>query len=284
MFARGLVSEEQVRSWGKEPITLKDDIWMRAAVHLIETHKPNLMLLHLLATDSVQHQYGARTLAAAAGLVLADRQIQRILDAVDRAGIRQQTTVLVVSDHGFKTYHHAIHPNAILREKGLVRTEGAEPDCDVWTMAEGGTAMVYITRESRRAEIAPKLEEMFSKVPGIAGIIHPAEYAQYGYPAVQPGGRMADLVLAAAPDYAFDANTKGEAVSDVPAGATPGTHGYLNSDPDMQEILVAWGAGIRAGARAGVVPNVNVAPTLARLLHLDSFQTNAPALVEILQN
>lgn len=284
MIASGEVPEDQIRSWGHEPITLKDDIWMRAAVHIIEKHKPNLLLLHLLTTDSVQHQYGAHTLAAATALILADRQIQRILDAVDRAGIREQTTVLVVSDHGFKSYHHLIRPNAILREKGLLRAEGAQVDCDAWTIAEGGTAMVYITRESRRAEITPLLDGMFRNVPGVASIIHPAEYAKYGYPAPLPGGRMADLVLVASPDYAFDGNTKGDTVSDVAAGATPGQHGYLNSDPDMQEILVAWGAGIRAGARAGVVPNVSVAPTLARLLHIESFRTDAPPLTEILRN
>ncbi len=284
MINAGIVAEDQIREWGREPITLRDDIWMRAAVHIIEKHKPNLLLLHLLTTDSVQHQYGARTLAANSALILADRQIQRILDAVDRAGIRSQTTIFVVSDHGFKSYHHVIHPNAILREKGLLRGEGAQLDCDAWTVSEGGTAMVYITRESRRADVVPELDEMFQKVPGIAKLIHPADYAQYGYPVVRDGGRMADLVLAASPDYAFDGNTKGDAVADVPAGATPGTHGYLNSDPDMQEILVAWGSGIRVGARVAVVPNVSVAPTLARVLGLHSFQTNAPALVDILRN
>ena len=63
----------------------------------------------------MQHSYGARSLAANTALILADRQLQRILDAVDRAGIREQTTIFVVSDHGFKTYHHVIHPNALLR-------------------------------------------------------------------------------------------------------------------------------------------------------------------------
>jgi hypothetical protein len=47
---------------------------------------------------------------------------------------------------------------------------------------------------------------------------------------------------------------------------TPGTHGYVNSDPDMRAILVAWGAGIPAGSHTAVVPNVDVAATVARLL------------------
>ncbi len=74
-------------------------------------------------------------------------------------------------------------------------------------------------------------------------MILPDEYEQYGYPKVMPQGRMADMVLVAAPGYAFTGTATGEVVSDVPAGATPGNHGYLNSDPDMNEILVALGRG-----------------------------------------
>jgi hypothetical protein len=93
---------------------------------------------------------------------------------------------------------------------------------------------------------------------------------------------MADMVLVAAPGYAFTANTTGEVVSDVPAGATPGNHGYLNSDPDMNEILVAWGAGIRPGSHTGVVPNVDVAATIAHLLHVDLLGAQGHPLVDLL--
>ena len=94
---------------------------------------------------------------------------------------------------------------------------------------------------------------------------------------------MADLVLAAEPGYSFDAAIAGEVVTDIPAGATRGAHGYLNTDPDMQEILVAWGAGIRPGARLGLVPNVDIAPTIARLLGLPWPSDRGQALTEILR-
>jgi hypothetical protein len=37
----------------------------------------------------------------------------------------------------------------------------------------------------------------------------------------------------------------------------------------MNAILVAWGAGIQPGARLGLVPNVDVAPTIAHLLKVN---------------
>ena len=179
----------------KAPITFRDDIWTRAVVHIIEKHKPNLMLMHLLTTDSVQHQNGARSLAGNTALILADRQIQRVLDAIDRAGIRDQTTVLVVSDHGFKTYQHRIRLNALLRQKGLLREKDGQPDCDAWVVAEGGTAMVYVNCESA-CEATVKAMRELAGTPGIAKIIMPSEYGEYGYPKVTAQGRMSDMVLA----------------------------------------------------------------------------------------
>ena len=215
MLQAGVLTPEELGGWGKSGNTMHDDVWMRAAAYLIEKHRPNLLLVHLLLTDTVQHEYGARSLAAKTALILADRQLQRILDAVDRAGIRDQTTLLVVSDHGFKTYHHVIHPNALLRQKGLLRSP---QDGDGWVIAEGGTAMVYVTREARRKEVLAAFRE---PLEGVAQTITPDEYAKWGYPAPTRNGRMSDLVLAAAPDYAFDAAIQGETVSTVssPAGA-----------------------------------------------------------------
>jgi predicted AlkP superfamily pyrophosphatase or phosphodiesterase len=283
MIQQGLISQDDVLSFVRSPITWRDDLWTRAAAYIIERHRPNLLLMHLLTTDSVQHEYGARSLAAQTALILADRQLQRILDAIEHAGIREQTTVLVVSDHGFKTYQHAIRPNALLREKGLLKGDGAQIDCDAWVVAEGGTAMVYVTREARREATLRTLKQAFPAVPGIVKVILPEEYASYGYPQVAPQGRMADLVLVAAPGYAFTASATGEVVADVPAGSTPGNHGYLNSDPDMQEILVAWGAGIRPGSRTGLVPNIDVAATIARLLHVDLPESQGRPVQDLLE-
>lgn len=271
MLDGGVLTAEEMQAFPKAPITMKDEVWTRAAVHIIEKHKPNLLLYHLLTTDSVQHRYGADSLAGATSLILADRQVQRILDALDRAGIRERTTVLVVSDHGFKTYQHLIRANAVLRDKGLLRDVDGQVDCDAWVVAEGGTAMVYVTRESKREATLKALKDAFTNVPGIAKVILPAEYAAYGYPGPAAQPRMSDMVLAAASGYAFDPATKGEVVADVNPGTTPGNHGYLNSDPEMDAILVAWGAGIRPGSRVGTLANTDVAGIIAQLLKV-SFQ------------
>lgn len=263
MLAAGTITEDDLKTWRQTNILVHDEIWTRAAVHIIEKHKPNLLMYHLLTTDSVQHASGAKTLQANTALVLADRQLQRILDAVERAGIKDSTTIFVVSDHGFHAYHHLIHPNALLKQKGLLRSQD---DNDAWVIPEGGTAMVYVTREEKRKEV---LDAFKAPIPGVAQVISPDEYSKWGFPKVLPNGRMSDLVLAAANDYSFDGAIDGSVNTDVPGGAVRGSHGYLNTNPDMQAILVAYGAGIRGAARTGPKPNVDVAATVAKILGVD---------------
>ena len=66
------------------------------------------------------------------------------------------------------------------------------------------------------------------------------------------------------PGYDF-ANSTGGAVS-TPVPSASGAHGYLNSDPELDAIFIASGAGIRKGGVLERVRNIDVAPTIAQLL------------------
>lgn len=283
MIAAGAVTEGEIESFIKAPITHRDEVWTLAGQHIIEKHKPNILLWHLLTTDSAQHRYGARSLAGNTALALADAKVQRLLDSLQRAGIRERTTIFVLSDHGFKTYKYVIHPNAALRAKGLLREANGKMEADVWTIPEGGTAMVYITRPERRAELLPMLRTLFSGVTGVSQVLGGDDFGRLGLPTPASNSRMADLVLAAAEGYAFDAAQTGETVTPVQAGTTPGAHGYLNTDSEMDAVFIASGAGIKPGVKLGRVRNLDVAPTAARLLGLEMREVEGRLLSEILK-
>jgi predicted AlkP superfamily pyrophosphatase or phosphodiesterase len=284
MIQAGLVTADEVREFRKRPITWRDDVWLRAGIHILTRHKPNLMLFHLLNTDSVQHRYGPGSLAADTSLAHADSRVGEILNALQKANLIERTTVIVVSDHGFIAVQRNIQPNAILLEQGLLREEqGKLTTADVHVVPEGGTAMLYITRNGRRAELLPKLRELFGKVEGVSRVLGPEEFAEYGYPSREKNPRMADLVLAAKPGYAFTGSHRGEPIVAVPGGASTGSHGYLNTEPDMTSTFIAWGNGIRPGARLGMVRAVDVAPTIAVLLGLKLENVEGAPLREILK-
>ena len=269
--AAGIVTAEQIRTFPKLPITERDEHWQNAAIQILKVHKPNLMLLHFLTTDSVQHQYAPNTLAADTALALADQRVGSILQAIREIGIEKKTTIIVVSDHGFKTVRKLIHPRTVLRNQGS----------DVFVVPEGGTAMVYIMNEAKRTDLLHSLPQQFAAIEGIARVITPAQFSELGYPAPEKNERMADLVLAASDGYAFDGKSDVEPVSE---SVSPiGSHGYLNTDPDMNAIFIAWGAGIRKGMQLPEIRNVDVAPTIARLLGIEMTGVSGHVLANVLK-
>ena len=275
MIAAGLVTEKQMKEFRNLPIMLRDEIWTLAGEHIITKHKPNLLLFHLLTTDSLQHRYGSHTLAAYTALSHADAKVGRLIEATKKAGIYDRTTFLIVSDHGFRTFDRRIAPNALLAEKGL--------DKVAYVIPEGGTAMVYVTQPEGKAQTIATLKQLFSTLEGVTKVIEPADFAAWGYPDPAQEPRMADLVLATTGSYSFSAATRDGAIQREPAGASPGAHGYLNDDTLMQAIFIASGRGIKRGAKLGNVSNLDVAPTIAHLLGVTLPEADHKPLATILE-
>lgn len=272
LVAAGLLTEAELADFNLSNPPWRDLAWTRAATHILLRHRPNLLLFHLLNLDSTHHKYGPRTMAGLNAIALADARVRDLLEALEAAGLRDRATVVIVSDHGFKGVTKNIRPNALFRREGLVRLEEKEGvktvACDAWSVPEGGTAMVYVTDRAKRAALAPRLKELLSGLEGVERVIEPPEFAALGLPTPEEHDQMADLVLAAKPGYAFAASPVGEGVVEVTGDLSLGHHGYPASDPDMDGIFIAWGAGIRPGAVVERISNLDVAPTVAALLGL----------------
>lgn len=71
-----------------------------AVVEYIETKKPNFLFVHLHDVDSVGHTVGHDTPEYYASVERTDAHIGEILQSIERAGIADETLVLVTADHG----------------------------------------------------------------------------------------------------------------------------------------------------------------------------------------
>ncbi len=283
MIAAGLVTSKEIETFRGANITWRDYIWTEAAAYILAKHRPNLMMYHPLNLDSTHHRYGPRTLASAGGLEYADKLVARLVEAVRTAGMLDRTTFVVVADHGFRTVQKHINTNVKLRENGLISGAGAEIRCDAWAIPEGGTAMLYVTDIAKRAQLVPKLKQMFADVEGIASVHDSADFKTLGMPLPAEYDQMPDIVLAAKPGYAFSGAADGKVITPVAAGTTPGSHGYVASDADMDIFMIAWGNGIKPGTRVGSIRNVDIAPTVARMLGLKMENVEGRVLSEILR-
>jgi hypothetical protein len=91
---------------------------------------------------------------------------------------------------------------------------------------------------------------------------------------------MAQLVLTTRPGFEFDDAAVGEPIVD--AGGHKGCHGHRPEPRFMQATFIAWGAGIRAGARLKIIQNIDVAPTVAHLLQVSLPTAEGRVVNEIL--
>ncbi|MFB3825401.1 MAG: alkaline phosphatase family protein [Bryobacteraceae bacterium] len=244
MTAAGLVSEADLADFPKGNILWRDRIWTAAAAHILRRHRPDLLLYHLLSMDSTHHRHGPGTVAGLAVAAFCDDRLREVLDAVRETG--RPTSVLVISDHGFKAVRRNIRASVAVGSKAQV-------------IPEGGAAMVYLRDPAQREEVKGAL----AAIEGVARVYEESEFGPLGMPTRAQNSQAPHLIAAARPGYAFAGGTEGPPVVEVPTG---GSHGYLSSDPEMDAMLVAWGDGVRPGAEMASAEAIDVAPTIGGLL------------------
>jgi predicted AlkP superfamily pyrophosphatase or phosphodiesterase len=272
MVAHGIAQKTEIEDFRKLNIIRRDQIWTEAAIDILREHKPNLLLFHLLTLDSTHHAYGPGTTAAKVAIGFLDSCVTRVVDAIKNGGTSDRTTILVVSDHGFKAVTHQIHADAALASAGL--KEGVQ------IVPEGGTAMVYFDK-AHRDQLLHQVTQLMAKVEGVVRVAGKADFGALHLPDPTKDAQAPDLVLVAKSGYSFSGGATGPV--NVTTPQTTGSHGYLNDDPELDAIFIASGYGIRAGASLDRVRNLDVAPTIASLLGLKFGAIEGRTIKEVLK-
>lgn len=286
MIAAGKIKPEDI-AWmqlgpQRKGVTFLDNMWTKAAIHILKTHKPNLLMYHTLNTDSTHHTYGPGTSASFTALAYADRLVGDLIHAVEESGLRDRTTFIITTDHGFKKVSKIVLPNVVLKKAGLAQGLGPSVNtCDAYAMTQGGMAFVYVTNPGRKVELLPKLKDMFAQTEGVERVIDGSEGHTLGMPTPEENAGMGDLILYPKTSYAFKNDAGGDAVV-TPSVNYGGTHGYFNGDPELDGIFIASGRGIKKGVVLDRMANLDVAPTMARLMGLTLPNADGRVLEEIL--
>ncbi len=261
----GALTEGTSQEFNKFTTPVRDVVWTKATCNVIREHKPHLTYLHILNVDGTHHKYGPQSSAGYTAVAYADTCVREVVDAINEAGIREKTTIFVVSDHGFINIPKTLQPNVLLRKAGLLTVEGNKATAaKVHAVPEGGIAMVYLTvPESREADRA-RVVELFKDQEGIAEVLLPDQFKKHGLPQPSEYPPMADIVLSAKDGYGFSGSATGDEFV-IKSEGTPGTHGFLSTNERMQATFIANGPGIRRGDRIGVIENIDLAPTIAKM-------------------
>lgn len=250
----------------------RDRFAAAAAAHIVERHRPHLLLVHLVESDGAQHAHGPDSAEARAAFARVDARLGEIVEAVERAGIGEDTAWVVTGDHGFSRVHSAFQPNAVLREAGLLATDAAGR-VTAWRALAHRAAIKL--RDPADAALAREVEALFRRLAdgpyrGLLAIVGRDRIAALG------GDPDAVLVLEPADGFTVAPGVDGGFL--VPT-ARRGDHGSLPTARRMHTGLVLAGAGIARGVVLPIARQIDIAPTVGHLLGFDMPGAEGVALV-----
>jgi predicted AlkP superfamily pyrophosphatase or phosphodiesterase len=267
---------------GGDQQVYNDDRMTTVAEYIIKTHKPGLMVIHLIDLDGAHHRNGPRAPAAIEVAEKEDGYIGRIIEATRQAGTFDKTTFFIVSDHGFSKIENRVSPNIRLAKAGLITVDAAGKATD-WKAAAwpAGGSCAIVLKDPNDKTTAEKVKTLFSSWAAepnspIKQVVDRKDLDQLG--AIP----TAVLMLEAAAGYSFDDVLTGPEVRS--SGETyRGTHGYLPTNPELRASLIIYGVGAKAGGHLALARMIDIAPTAASLLKLNLPQAEGKPISELIK-
>ncbi|MBU4438369.1 MAG: alkaline phosphatase family protein [Firmicutes bacterium] len=259
-----------------------DDFSTMCAVDTIIKNKPNLLLMHLIDLDDAKHQHGTDSPEVENAMLRMDKRLGDLMQAVEKAGIKEETTFLVVGDHGQINIRYKVKLNQLFQEKGLIFEENGTMQWRAYLQSAGGSAYLHLRENDREAEqmaLAVLNQAISEDCYGIEKCYHRADLDQYH---TNP---VARYMLEAKIGYCFDDDLNGPIIAPVDASeGDQATHGYSPDKPDYQCIFVASGAAIKNNFQLGEIQMVDIAPTMADILGIDFYDCDGRPLKEIFRD
>lgn len=237
---------------------------------------PEFSVLWMSDPDRSQHATSPGTAASLAAIKSADANLGVLLDALTAKGARDETDVLLVSDHGFSTIERAVDVAGLLRREGFDvadETLVELPRGHVRVAGNGGTNLFYVGGHD--AAVVERLVRALQETD-FAGVLFSRNTVEGAFPLA-----LAHLELAAGPDVVMsfhwndgrnESGVRGMIATNGSGDPAKGTHGTL-SPFDLHNTFIAAGPDFRRGVTSEVpTSNLDVAATLVRLLGLTPAQ------------
>ncbi len=262
-----------------------DNFMVACGADIIRTFKPDLFMIHPANIDGARHGDGVFGPHIRQALIDTDRFIGELMQAAEDAGVAEETSFALTSDHGQMDIKRIININVFLADAGLIRetSDPKNPDWDAWCQSGGMSACIYLKDKTDKSiwnKVYTLLKHMCDE--GIYGIsrVYTAEEAvseeHYGgdfsfvletdgYTAFGDGYKRPIISAHNASDY-----RKGWA-----------THGYL-PDKGPSPVFYANGPAFQKGVEIENGLLVDEAPTIAAAMGFELENIDGHAVREII--
>jgi hypothetical protein len=234
-----------------------------AAETIVPDQRPDLLIFWHDDPDKSQHKFGFGHPLSLRAIGEADAHLGMILASLEAAGLREETLVVVTSDHGYVHVRERLDLRPLLARLALHENVIVAPN--------GASVLLHQIQPDRKqlarlAEEIGRLPETGVMFSGVRG----ADPVPGTFPLTALGidGPLApDLLVALA--WSNDQNEYGYGGVSPEYGSTnQATHGGA-SPWEIRNTLVVQGPGVRSGVRSALPSGVrDLAPTLVTALGL----------------
>ena len=230
---------------------------------ILEKKHPQLLLLHVIALDHVEHDTGPFSAEAIAILERLDSGIGGVRETAERLA-PGRAYIAVVSDHGFAKTDTQLNLFAAFREAKLFTVEkGKIADWRAMPWVTGGSAAIML-KDPGDAAALTQVRELLARVAsdpanGIDRVLDAEELHKRG------GFPPAAFFVGLKPGWKTGSALDGPLLAKAKPG---GTHGEMPDLPDLRASFFLVGPGVPRAHALGVIDMRDVAPTLARATQL----------------
>jgi arylsulfatase A-like enzyme len=234
---------------------------------------PKYSLLWLSEPDASQHGDGIGHANALAAIENSDRLLGEVLKKLDEKGVRDQTDIIIVSDHGFSTVLRGPDVVEALKKGGFraARKHEDPEKGDVLVVGLGGSSCFYVYEHD---ESVVRQLIQFLQTTDFAGVIFSKLQVEGTFPLdavrLNPTNVAPDVVVSFRWfDERNENGAPGMVISDTGTKGK-GTHASL-CRYDMLNTGVAWGPDFKKGLVSDIPSgNIDVTPTVLHILGVES--------------
>lgn len=250
-----------------------DNFATEVAKKTIRELKPNLILLHLIDSDSQKHKYGIENKEVIESLKRHDERLGEIIESLKLAGIYEDSTIIALGDHSQINVNNVIKLNSILMKNDLINVNGNKiksykaiaKSCD-------GSSYIYLKNKNdveTRKKVRDILNELKNKYSNVIEEVYNKEEIK------NLGADInASFMIEAKRGYYFIDDFLGEAIEVIDESSKikhklRASHGYLPSRDNYKTFFIAYGKTIKKGVVLEKGKLINHGPTIAKILDID---------------
>ena len=222
---------------------------------VLEKEQPNLTLVNVQSPDYIGHRFGPESDEMKTCLKRVDKALGKLYDKMKKSGMLENTTLIIVADHGMTESYEAINLNIVT----MMNFPEAVAAID------GRTGYIWLNGTNEADVVS-----FFADMDGVAAVFSSRSNVAIGLGVASEDGP--DLILETEPGYVF--------LPQPMLSEYHGQHGSSN-DSDMIIPMIMVGGGIPAGTGIEATDLRALAPLVCKLLGMPDgeFEVSEPAFL-----